>query len=878
MTDCSLQTIMKEKMTRLRQATSFAFLNQKVDDQFYQLMLTEIQKTAAALNEANDSVLKKQLALANQAYLQGAVKEKIELNSPLLQYVWALALIRIASDVKIMKTWPAENQSENGLINSRIWEQIKETDVMRQELQNVTVMLASRGFVYDTMKIRWGGTNYPGIGYYFSPDQKLVNMDMLFALLMGLEHARAAVFHELAHSCGSKMVTPWRTKTLERIEALEKKPHLTPEEEKELFKLSVLVQLHFYVYDEAENSFASGFGCLLTDEGLYHQDLRYDVCAIEAQSLLIAGHLFENEASSKKLAQKINQGFEEMAQNERTPSSEFSNMKNVLREAFYSNNGLFENKRAEWEKLGIHVDWLQGYDQNGRVISRQEVLNEMTALSARLQSYQIPLDIHSSRSYVIQKIEAASRARQEIVDDIYNRFFKETCEKMYQKLAQKQEDKEISKEFQESQNADQNRRDNEGAGGSSLKLPRKANSKQSENSKQSKDSKQSENSKQQADAAEQNEQNNQRARQKQVADSDDGKDVKSIIDEANQQKERQEKQKRQPENMSDWTPSFSDDFQKPVFQKDINAYNQIIAKYPSELKALKDLFAQLKSIYLDDKHEKKHELIPEGALNDSLDIQSVQSLLIKQMTGRQIGFDDYKHYKNPVAPKIKKAPIDICVFIDVSGSVEASGYSKFALEIGCLLYEAVRKNDCFNVYVGVMTNPAWFLAEPGMNDKEITGNLGALFKQKDVCSIGDEIYDATISALQKITARHTRFEKEGAVHFFYITDGGHNDEKMARPALNKLMDYSLFTTFNWISLPWKFCYEDNCLDKLKLDRAEYKGTKGIVWADCKKAEDILPALKKLLKERITDMKRLPVTTSQWKKKSLSTVLEKVKHR
>ena len=865
MTDCSLQTIMKEKMTRLRQATSFAFLNQKVDDQFYQLMLTEIQKTAAALKGANDSVLKKQLALANQAYLQGAVKEKIELNSPLLQYVWALALIRIASDAQIMKTWPAENQSENGLINTRIWEQIKETDVMRQELQNVTVMLASRGFVYDTMKIRWGGTNYPGVGYYFSPDQKLVNMDMLFALLMGLEHARAAVFHELAHSCGTKMVTPWRTKTLERIEALEKKPHLTPEEEKELFKLSVLVQLHFYVYDEAENSFASGFGCLLTDKGLYHQDLRYDICAIEAQSLLIAGHLFENEASSKKLAQKINQGFEEMAQNERTPSSEFSNMKNVLREAFYSNNGLFENKRAEWEKLGIHVDWLTGYDQNGRVISRQEVLNEMTALSARLQSYQIPLDIHSSRSYVIQKIEAASRARNDIIDDIYNRFFKETCEKMYQKLAQKQEDKEISKEFQESQNADQNHRDNEDAGGSSLKLPRKANSKQSENSKQ------------QADAAEQNGQNNQRARQKQVADSDDGKDVQSIIDEANERKKAEEKQ-QQKENMTDWTPSFSDDFQKPTFQKDENAYNDIIKKYPSELKGLKDLFAQLKNIYLDDKHEKQRELMPEGALNDSLSVQSVQNLLIKQAAGRQIGIDDYKHYNNPVAPKLKKAPIDICVFIDVSGSVESSGYSKLAVEIGCLLNEAVRKNAYFNVYVGAMTNPAWFLAEPGMNDKEIAGNLGALFKQENVCSVGDEIYDVTVSALQKIVNRHGNFEKEGAVHFFYITDGGHNDEEMARPALNKLMNESPFTTFNWISLPWKFYFQENCLNKLKQDRAGYKGAKGIVWANCKKAEDILPALKKLLKERIIDMKRLPATTSQWKKKSLSNALEKVKQR
>ena len=82
----------------------------------------------------------------------------------------------------------------------------------------------------------------------------------------------------------------------------------------------------------------------------------------------------------------------------------------------------------------------------------------------------------------------------------------------------------------------------------------------------------------------------------------------------------------------------------------------------------------------------------------------------------------------------------------------------------------------------------------------------------------------------------------------------------------------------WISLPWEFYFQENCLNKLKQDRAGYKGAKGIVWANCKKAEDILPALKKLLKERIIDMKRLPATTSLWKKKSLSRALEKVKQR
>ena len=62
---------------------------------------------------------------------------------------------------------------------------------MRKKLSEVTVMLASRGFVHDDMFIRWGGAPYPqGVGYYFSPRifaaAITVPMVVLLAELIGI--------------------------------------------------------------------------------------------------------------------------------------------------------------------------------------------------------------------------------------------------------------------------------------------------------------------------------------------------------------------------------------------------------------------------------------------------------------------------------------------------------------------------------------------------------------------------------------------------------------------------------------------------------------------------------------------------------------------
>lgn len=908
MPDCSIDTISQEKMTVLRQGASYAFSNKGFDEDFYQTLIAQIQQTASQFSDLDISLLKKQLALANQAYLQGGVKGEIQIQHPLLQFVWGATLMRIAAQPEIMETWPENHQSENGLINSKIWEQLKQNDVMQTEMAGVATSLASRGFVYDRMKIRWGGTHYPDVGYYFNREEGLVNMDLLWALNIGLEHARSCVMHELAHSCGTREWTPQFNQLYARSEELEKRSDLSKEEQEELQKIQFELQYLHYVFDEAENSFASGFGCLLTDEKLYPQDLRYDVCAVEFQNFLPLQQKDVKEFSPD--LQKLVQKTADKVQKERMQGMgnrmkellwRFINMKLVLREAFYCNNGLFENTVENWKRVGVHVDWLEGVDKNNRPVKERDVLNEFLAACAALQSQQIPLDIHSSRSYIVNEIKKANESRNAVTDDIYNRFFKNIVESMY-KEAQKnnqiqqvknqmeQQQKSMqSSQHQKQQNQIQKRTDQNGANGSGQDgEDKKAGSSQNGQGKQNGSGQNGEDKKA---GNSQNGQDNQNGRDqnepgqnvsvsnqtngKEVSDTDKGKDIQTIIFSSSQNGSHDSSANSEID-YNQWQPTRLSDFEAPVFKKDNNAYNAIIAKYPHKLQKLKSLFLQLRNEYLDEQHNSQAELLPESSLNDALNIQSVQNRIIKTATRQHIDIEDFKHYDNPTAPSIKKAPIDICICIDVSGSVEGAGYSKLAVEIGCLLNEAVRKNDYFNVYLGIMTDPACFLAEPGMTDKDIAGNLGALYNGRNWDSVGDEIYDITVKTLDKIVKRQKRKEKEGSVHFFYISDGGHNDEEISRPALNTLMDSSFLTTFNWISFPTQ--WDNNCLYHLSQDRDRRKGPQGITNVVCSSGEDILPAIEKILKQRIREMKRYPSLDTKNKNRILTSALKETRRK
>ena len=955
--DRSIDVILKEKMTPLRiDASHFCLAGQFTDD-CYKRLVQKVKDVSKSFDDIDETVLQTQLSLANQAYERGAAKGELVLDHPLLQFVWGLALMRIVSNPEQMQKWPSENQSENGVVNSAIWEQLKATPFMQKKLSEVTVMLASRGFVHNDMYIRWGGSSYPqGVGYYFSPSENLVNLDLLWHLIGGSEHMVAVVFHELAHASGTVTFSPKGEQVREELmkktnpETINEDVENLPENERiekltkrmqEAELLQLEAELRHMWFDEAENSFASGFCKVLTEKNLYHQDLAYDINVFETD--IVAGWGFIKDRSEYKSLITPEMKKQEELQNQRLPMAEFLNFKKVMRYAFYVNNGLFENKRENWEKIGVHYDWLIGKDKKGRTIRGQEVIDDIIEVSAQIEAQQIPTNIYSKRSSIRAKIEEACQERGKLADESFERYIQPLLEKMLKERQQQQKQQQsqmqnqmqqaMQQMQQQSQMTPQQRRQQQSgqqSGQQQSQQGQQSGQQQSQQGQQSnqqsgsqvgnkkdeqtptgqnenkenqngqggqgQDKKEDQNAQNGQGKKENNENSNKnnpvqklfprvcnspserRRTNQQVPDSDKGKNIQDVINQAGQE---QQNSSAQEQALQDGVKELvlTNDLSNtppPTYTRERHIYNQIISKHVSLLKKLKDLFGQLRNEYYSERDKVRRELLPEGSVQRSLDVRSVVNRVQKKYTRQEMTINDYRHFNNPLNPTLKKAPIDICIFIDTSGSVKSAGKADFAIELGCIINEAVKSNDAFNVYLGIMTNPVQYIVEPGMSEKEIADRLGSIYKNSYGGCDDDKIADATRETLKRIHSSTNPNEKEGFSHFFYITDGGHTDAEVCVPLLNQLMDESKITTFNWIKFSDYWSSYQTALDEIKKARTSKIGTAAPMIVDIESKEDILPAFSKMLQVRIRDMKRSPALDQPVKKRMLQDSLAKIK--
>ncbi len=954
--DRSLNTLMDEKMTAIRIAASELFLSKKFNEEAYTEIVEKVKNTAASFPELNMTDVQEQLIMANKAFTTGSVKEQIKLNHPLYQFIWGATLMRIASQPDQIQKWPKENRGKDGLINSNIWEQIKNTDEMVGEMSACTTMLASRGTLHHSTLVRWGGTNYPNVGYYFSLRENLVNLDMLWALIGGLEHMTAAVVHEFAHASGSVQFTPVIVETRKQINELLEKKNKTDDDKIKLKALLVHDSTRYMIFDEAENSFANGYAKMLSQKGYYHQDLAYSLNAIETQLFGIGNAFLKNTIEQPNIPDITNNRKNDATTddtNKKTPQAEFFNLKKVIRYGFYINNGLFENTADNWEKIGVHVDWIRGYDANGNILTGKDAIDELVRISAKLEALQIPVTTRRHGKY--EKIQKACLKRGAIIDNLYKRFAYDIVIRMNEK--EKEEMKKAAQNRQKQKNApgQQQRQESgvqqEGNNNRSNQPDKKSNTsddgrnnnqeenqnnnqteneedKNENNNQNENEENKNENKEQQnntdgtdntealengeknngADNAQNNQKNNNknqntdnnankwqeplsenpqddRINRKKIADNDTGKTIDEIEKDA---KERQENSHRNSPNnnqpnqehshidLENFNQALSkSNFVPPEYKKEMHKYNEIISKHAALLKKLKDLFRQLRNIYTEDSFVYQHELLPQGVIEGALDINSVVNRIQKMQTGQQVDIDDYLHFRNPVNPKQKHAPIDVCVLIDVSGSVAWAGKSQFAVELGCLINEAVKGNNYFNLYLGLMVQTKeGILAEPGMDDKEIAAKLNTIYKgNKSWDDVGDKISFMTVEILKRIQSRKHTNEKEGYSHFFYITDGAHTDKADCVPLLNKLMDKSPITTFNWIT------FDNSCtstaLGQIKKDRNGKTGTKGVMVEGVDTIQDVMPAFRKILTTRIRDMKRKEAIETVAKAHILKDVLRDI---
>jgi hypothetical protein len=115
------------------------------------------------------------------------------------------------------------------------------------------------------------------------------------------------------------------------------------------------------VFDEAENSPVNRY--TINRSGSMVQDYGRSLNTVETT---IA------EAGDHKLPDKP------------TPLEKFANLNRVVRMALYMNNGLFENTKEGWERVGVRTDWIEALPRiaGGKPPSSKKAFEELLELCA----------------------------------------------------------------------------------------------------------------------------------------------------------------------------------------------------------------------------------------------------------------------------------------------------------------------------------------------------------------------------------------------------------------------------------------------------------------------------------------------------------------
>ena len=300
-----------------------------------------------------------------------------------------------------------------------------------------------------------------------------------------------------------------------------------------------------------------------------------------------------------------------------------------------------------------------------------------------------------------------------------------------------------------------------------------------------------------------------------------------------------------------------------------NEYSKIIAENFDLIEKLKSKFIDLQNEYYDETDGVEvRSLVPESG-NLKVDLPSYIERLKKQIKGEELQEEDFRNFiVNDVGKDQVKAPIDIVILIDNSGSMNYAGTDQFAIELACSLFQATRDNPAFNVYVAMMHVPTTWIAKPGDNSIEISQRLATVYHSDNYGD--DKISDNIPAVLNEIQKRDTQNKREGLVNFFMITDGNHTDGGYAAGMVEKIIEKSAPITFNWlltsdINNSWSQDIIEEHNTGVGGQRIEYE--------DNVSHRNMLEKIMSLIEKRVEDAKKIEAMRVTDKQADISLTLE-----
>jgi hypothetical protein len=598
--------------------------------------------------------------------------------------------------------------------------------------------------------VSWGEPphGYPGVGYYFDLEGEHINLDLVWSLIIGVEHARAATMHELAHGQGTLEFTP-RMKALHE-QMREFNPTLE-EWNKEDFiaftKLNAEWKARYLIWDEAENNYANRFA--VNRGEMNAQDYAASINYVE--SLLVDAvrdtmPALDVEVEQAQIAEpgKGKEGFKY-----------FVNFKRALRYTFFNNNDFFDNSFEGWQEVGLNIPLLaDGLPADKRLDrSGQELLASIREECAKLEHIQPhPRERMMGNEFFQNRILECNKQRNDVIDQVFERHCAHLIPEIHDEVEQQAEKiAALMAALQKAVAEGQRTIYIEGLGEISIcDVP-------AENPKEARQGPE--------DECGSDKMVERGIRTEKFEKPTKGEGPKKV-----------EGQAKKGGGGSGPSRTYVESKPEPPSKLGTSdEYHQIILDHGHTIRKLSRLFKDIQEKIRKQREEEfnRNTMLPEDGDIGRFDVESLRERLVKQYSGQAIDEPDFEHFRRNVPQHLTNPPAEVVIFMDGSGSMTGEPVN-IAITAGCILYESAKAVG-IKVWIAMLGEPTPLeIAKPGDNDTIIGQRIAAVKKGQGGSK--DFILPAVKLALEHtLEAKSDPQAATGYTHLFVVSDGGFSD-------------------------------------------------------------------------------------------------------
>ena len=360
-------------------------------------------------SNSKDKTLAQEIGNAQKAILTGQAPLDINLSTPEKQLVWAAHLLFLLYNPYLMQNWPPPiRKGVPNLPSTALWKQLTTCHHVRY----LRILFGNHVFNLtrnNQIQLTWGG---PGSWFSFSlhPEPGIISCDLLFSMLVGFDHARACVVHEISHAVQTKGIPDF-------VQEIANRMHENPGDEALRQELEMKQYFLNCAEDNCVNRFTQEVGKVFGQD--YGYSLNYWYTAIGD-----VGRRYTKQ---------------EPAQLEDTPKDRFGNLTFIISRVFLAHNGLFKPDREGWESIMAIPEWISGRDRNNpdSWLDNDQSWKQLMEMCEEVEHYFPPLqDLASGPAHYGKQAELYAAKRFELIHELWKLY----AEDLKNQIVEKQED------------------------------------------------------------------------------------------------------------------------------------------------------------------------------------------------------------------------------------------------------------------------------------------------------------------------------------------------------------------------------------------------------------------------------------------------------